>query len=751
MKYNYKRIESGEFELLSRDLISNYLKLDIRLFAKGKDGGIDGLYEQKNDKKIIFQAKHYIDSGSATLIRQLQNEVEKIRRKDPNRYILITTCNLSVGNIEKIYEMFSPYIKSKQDIIGQLKIDEMIDENKEVLFKYPNLWYNYELIKEILGNEVYQKNKEKVEKMREKQKIFVWCEQYETALEKLEHEKILVIAGAPGVGKTTLANLICLKYMSKKYEIIENSSENVENIETLVNWEKKTLIFLDDFLGANILEYFKEGERLSNSLVNFIKKIQISNNIKLVVTTRTHILNEANQNSEYFKRLYIDQNKRKKIIELDKYTKIEKAKILYNHLKRGILSEKQILSIKKEKNYNKIIEHPNYTPRIIEYISNEDIEDEIKKEDYITYILDLLKNPIDLWDIPFRKLELKLQKILYIVFSFKKEVEIGLLEEAYVDLVAGSDEEFYFEEKLRILEGTFIKIIKTKKEITVSFLNPSLGDFFLNKLKSNNPILKKIMSKAIRITQIEYLLEIMNFSPLIMELIIKERYIEKFSVEEQTKFLKKCLRKVEKEKLSQTIQKLLFEVLSKGVRTLNTYLDIRGGVFLHGIPLSKESKIKREKNIIEIIIANPSEILIINDIYDLNEVVEILKKFKLLDQYVDMFKDRILELVEEEINNYDYEYEFDKTVNHIGNGEIVVSELYYSDRIYKNGFGDIDEAIFNADEISEKILEEINSIDLNEKYYDYIGNENDDYERSEEKHDYYFNENDIIDSLFEKL
>lgn len=750
MKYNYRGIESGEFELLSKDLIANYLGLDIRLFAKGRDGGIDGLYEQKNDKKIIFQAKHYIDSGSTTLIRQLQTEVEKVRIKNPDRYILITTCNLSVGHVDKIYEMFSPYIKSKQDIIGQLKIDEMIDGNKEVLFKYPNIWYNYELVKEILGNEIYQKNKEKVEMMREKQEIFVWCNQYEEALEKLEHEKILVVSGAPGVGKTTLANLICLKYMSKGYEIIDNNSENVDSLGTLINWDKKTLIFLDDFLGANILEYFKGGEQLSNALLHFIKKIQISSNTKLVVTTRTHILNEANENSEHFKRLYVDKEKRKKIIELDKYTKIEKAKIFYNHLKRASLSKEQVLSIKEKKNYNKIIQHPNYTPRIIEYITNNDIEEEEKAKNYIEYILKLLNKPVDLWDIPFRKLGIELQKMLYIIFSFKNDVEIKLLEDVYINILYGSGREYYFKENLRILEGAFIKLIKVRNEINVGFLNPSLRDFFLNEIMTNKPMLKEIVDKAMKIIQIEYIVEITNFSTLIIKMIIEEKYIEKFSIEEQMIFLKKCLKKVTEEELSEKIQILLFEILEKTKKTINKYLDIKGGILSYGIPLSEESEMKKEKAIINIISKDPNEILEVSDIYDLNEIIEILKINNCLDEHIEILKERILDLLEDAVTNYDYEYEFDKAVNQTENKEIEISEAYYAERIYEDGFLNIDTCVLDENEILERILSEISLINLKERYYEYNIDDYNDYNDDYRSSDFY-SEEKIIYNLFENL
>ncbi|MEG2848117.1 MAG: hypothetical protein RR904_04985 [Bacilli bacterium] len=159
---------------------------------------------------------------------------------------------------------------------------------------------------------------------------------------------------------------------------------------------------------------------------------------------------------------------------------------------------------------------------------------------------------------------------------------------------------------------------------------------------------------------------------------------------------------------------------------------------------------KKEKAIINIISKDPNEILEVSDIYDLNEIIEILKINNCLDEHIEILKERILDLLEDAVTNYDYEYEFDKAVNQTENKEIEISEAYYAERIYEDGFLNIDTCVLDENKILERILSEISLINLKERYYEYniddYNDYNDDYRNSD-----FYSEEKIIDNLFENL
>lgn len=64
--FNYANLNDVEFENLCKDVMEKKLSTSLRLFAKGRDGGID-LTDDTRTHNIIVQAKHYIGSKFSNL------------------------------------------------------------------------------------------------------------------------------------------------------------------------------------------------------------------------------------------------------------------------------------------------------------------------------------------------------------------------------------------------------------------------------------------------------------------------------------------------------------------------------------------------------------------------------------------------------------------------------------------------------------------------------------------------------------
>ena len=92
---------------------------------------------------------------------------------------------------------------------------------------------------------------------------------------------------------------------------------------------KKQIFFFDDFLGKNFFEG-KLQPNEDNKLVKFIEKIKKSPDKLLILATREYILNQAKLAFEAFRINNIEIAKC--ILDLDSYTNVIKAQILYNHL-----------------------------------------------------------------------------------------------------------------------------------------------------------------------------------------------------------------------------------------------------------------------------------------------------------------------------------------------------------------------------------------------------------------------------------
>ncbi len=114
--FNYENLSDYEFENLCCDIISKKLGVQLRIFATGRDGGIDATDDTKTHN-IVVQAKHYIRSGYAALLRTLRGEVEKVKQLDPNKYYVCCAQKLTPGNVSEIYDLFSDYMCDTNNVI----------------------------------------------------------------------------------------------------------------------------------------------------------------------------------------------------------------------------------------------------------------------------------------------------------------------------------------------------------------------------------------------------------------------------------------------------------------------------------------------------------------------------------------------------------------------------------------------------------------------------------------------------------
>lgn len=486
MKFNFSNLEATEFENLCRDLISEIEDKEFKIYARGKDQGIDFKWEE-GSIKIIGQAKHYLNSNKASLISAVKKEKIKLKKSKPTKYIFMTSYDTTSEIEDEIFEILTPYLKSRNDIYGLSKIDNLLGNHKEVLHKNYKLWFtNIEILEELRNKARNQDIEIEIERILEKKDLYVQTPIYIKAIKILENRKFLLITGEPGVGKTSLAEMLVLKYLDSSYKLKFVASQDIKDLKTLLNLNKedKEVIFIDDFLGANYLKYF-QGNDEGEELVDFFKDLNYYRNKYIILTSRITILNKAYQVSEKLNR----EKKENYHIKITDYSKEVKAKILFNHLKFLNLNQIYINELLKNKNYKTIITHSNYYPRIIEFICKPINYNSQKYNSYFDFVIKSLNAPNEIWKMAFENNLKKEDKyFLRVLFSFngetsKQKLKIAYekrLEEENIKVDADS-----FQLTLRHLVDGFIKILEEKAVIKISFLNPSIMDFMLERYGEN--------------------------------------------------------------------------------------------------------------------------------------------------------------------------------------------------------------------------------------------------------------------------
>lgn len=511
MGYDFLNLSPVDFEELSRDLIQKHFHLYLESFKTGKDGGIDFRCTKDKDleNEIIVQAKRYRDFNS--LFIELKREVKKLPNLEPDRYILSTSAGLSPTNKDKIKKLFHPYITSTSDIIGKDDLNNLLGIYGDIESKHFKLWLSStNILEKIFNAKVINQSIFEKGDMERTSKVYAENESFSSALKILKSNRVLIISGEPGIGKTTLARVLCMHFLNKMYEEFVFVSESIDEAVQFYKEGVKQVFLYDDFLGRNFLNNsLKNNEE--KQIIRFIESIKKTDDKILIFTTREYILNQAKQNYDVFESNELELARY--IIDLSSYTQFVRARILYNHIYFSDLPKPYIKELIKKRIYDSIINHRNYNPRIIETILKESWK-AINREQLKEKIIDLLDNPEKVWKQAYELHISDFSKIVLLIVLttgtpiFEDDLKKALKEFCSIN---GNSynfryNQFTYEKSLKELENTFIKIkADTKNNLYIDFQNPSITDFLTHYLESHNDLIIDIFSSAVFLNQFFHL------------------------------------------------------------------------------------------------------------------------------------------------------------------------------------------------------------------------------------------------------
>lgn len=665
-KYNFETLSPQDFEILTRDLLQKELDITLESFKSGKDNGIDLRYSENLDNDIIVQCKHYQGSTFKDLIKTMKEEVKKIEKLSPKRYILVTSLPLSPANKNKIIEICSPYITKNSDIYSQSDLNNLLERFPEIEKNHFKLWMtSTNILEQIFNADIYNKTTFKLEQIKDKIQIFVPNPSVDKANKILEENNFVVISGAPGVGKTTLGDMLILQYISDGYEFI-NITENIDEACKLYKRDdnKKQIFYYDDFLGETNLTKNEDS-----NLIMFIRQISKVKNKKLILATREYILQQTKLSSEKIENFEF----KKCIIDLEEYSSLIKAQILYNHLYFSELPYEYINALLADDNYNAIINHKNYNPRIIEHMTKANIHKTTDAENYFSEFMNNLDNPEKIWNHAFENHLNKMSRsILFALATYKntfffsnnkdkiKEESIKVCSTLYSETMTDLD----FKNGLKVLDGDFINISDSQY---ISFSNPSVRDFLENYIYQND-LLDKFIDMANSLEQYEWINRTYFNNKKCSQANIRKLF-DKLKVLNNDKFNMKYFDLMFEMILSSGNRSMISEVkneLDFTIKYYNSFIELKSLLETITDPLFLENKIIENflKKLIESILNNTDSIL--QNLDDYLVLGDFIKNFE------DLWEDNDIYYIYEHVN-----YQYDDLVD-------AIIEIYddYRDDLY---------------------------------------------------------------------
>ncbi|MDH7914359.1 restriction endonuclease [Winogradskyella sp. SYSU M77433] len=478
--YNFQILSPYEFEMLSRDLIQLHLNVFLESFGEGQDDGID-LRCSKGDY-IVIQAKRYKNFSS--LLFNLKKEQLKVEKLKPERYILTTSCSLSPGNKEIIKELFKPYIKSNEDILGKEDLNNLLTKFPSIEKNFYKLWLaSVDVLNNILNSQIINQSKFLLEDIQEKIGVYVENNSFEEALSVIKTNNYVIISGSPGIGKTTLAEMLVFHLLSKGMEEFVFLSDSINDGYKFYNDSKRQIFLFDDFLGRNFLQNTLPTNE-EKQILRFINKIQSSSNKVLIFTTREYILNQAKQKFDVFEKDFS-----KCILDITKYSTIVKAKILYNHLSINEMPFEYVDEIIKQGYLLKIIKHANYNPRIIESFTQRKLWKETKPSEFPSKLINLFDAPFLVWEHVYENQISPISRmVLNSILISGNEIEYDQLFKQVKTYSEQNKDSFDFtvnnhnyKLSIRELENSLIQINKNHDgSLIIQYQNPSIQDFLVS-------------------------------------------------------------------------------------------------------------------------------------------------------------------------------------------------------------------------------------------------------------------------------
>ena len=478
-------------------------------FKTGRDHGIDLRYAEDPSDSFIVQCKHYARSSVSKLLSDLRiTELPKVQRLNPARYLIVTSLPLSPIEKDNIRRVLHPFISSTHDVLGSEDLNNLLRRYALVEQQHFKLWMSSTaVLQRVLQNAERVQTEFGVERILRRIPLYVQTPNFQRALKILDDQRVAIISGVPGIGKTTLADMLLFRHIEAGYQPVLIKSE-ISEARKQLNRETKQIFYYDDFLGetflSNRFDFF--GKREDSAILDFIELVLRSTHARLILTTRDHILQHAFQVSEHFKRQRGPLADSRCILNMHDYSILDRGRILYNHIYFSDLPPQHRNALLKDDFYLTILHHRNFNPRLVEWLTRYTNVNQSPAERYTNEVERVLENPEQLWRIAFeQQISEAARSVLLSLYSLGGEAHLEELEEVWKSLHQYRVRKYNRQGSagdwrcaLQDLEGGFLKYeLRTAK-----FVNPSVRDFLDLTVATDTQHFEDVLAAACRFEQV---------------------------------------------------------------------------------------------------------------------------------------------------------------------------------------------------------------------------------------------------------
>ncbi|WP_454923631.1 nSTAND3 domain-containing NTPase [Actinomyces oris] len=554
MPFSFEALDSADFEFLAKDIAERESGKKLTCYAAGPDGGIDAddfYKDAKGSPSVILQAKHWQKTNNpGRLTENLENDFFKkisTRGYDNPRIMIFTSMELTNAAQTRIKTIGNNSGFSHVDVFDKVKISELLKEPncQDIIRKHFKLWIAHtEVLNQLFNQDQFIDCDQFLFDAESQKNLFVQTGLYDQAHSCLENERLVLIAGDPGTGKTMMTRMLALASAADGYIIRYSSENDPQRIKQVISADAdlKEMIILDDFLGQRTLD--ASTSRL-NSIISLVSYIQRTKSKRIILNSRFTILNEAKNSSDEFMKMIERINESITVINSNRLSKLDKARILLSNLRHGQVPDQHISSVafgstssraawedggRPRNNLTdasrllKIVMHNNYNPRIVEYVCRKEAYSRVTPDSYFELIQNYLNDPKEIWKDEFdNRMRREDRYVMYILFSLTDtDISLEALRRAFQEL-ACSDTNLdlsrnIFESAIARLAGSLLRRTFIKDGVNCSVINPSVNDYIASFLREADVQVARMIENAAYADQITKLAKL-NDSAMVSNMV----------------------------------------------------------------------------------------------------------------------------------------------------------------------------------------------------------------------------------------
>ena len=329
----------------------------------GRDGAFTGVWDQKAGEtfcgQFVIQAKHTTKPEMTLSLSDLADELDKAERLAKSGhcdvYLLMTNARITARTDERLQAALRERGISQSRSLGSTWINKTISESPRLRMLVPRL-YGLGDLTQILDQRAYEQAQAVLDSMRTDLAKLVRTATYEKAARALDDHGLVLLAGAPATGKTTIAGQLALA-AADMYETHVVMLDDASQFSDRWNSNERQLFWLDDAFGATQLTPFfaRSWQRITPKVTTAIDR-----GCKFVLTTRSYILRQALEHLKPGSFPLLDTAQ--VIVDVADLTPRERRQILYNHLKHG--RQPKTFLKKLVPHLEAAADHPRFTPEL---------------------------------------------------------------------------------------------------------------------------------------------------------------------------------------------------------------------------------------------------------------------------------------------------------------------------------------------------------------------------------------------------